>query len=117
MRKIALGMAVAASAIAAPAMAKDGQGYFGADIGVVIDNEVDVHISGFEDAVNVEHEMGWDLGAFLGYDFGFIRTEVEMSYKESDPESLVAGPPGIPHFGTTPVTGTFRSEERRVGKE
>ena len=31
-------MAVAASAIAAPAMAKDGQGYFGADIGMVIDN-------------------------------------------------------------------------------
>ena len=33
MRKIALGMAVAATALAAPAMARDGQGYFGADIG------------------------------------------------------------------------------------
>src|SRR5688572_777771 len=107
MRKIALGMAVAASALAAPAMARDGEGYFGADIGVILDNEVDVAISGVRDAVNVEHEMGWDLGAFLGYDFGFIRTEVEMAYKESDPESLIAGPPGIPHFTAVPVTGTF----------
>src|SRR5687768_5281657 len=107
MRKIALGMAVAASAIAAPATARDGQGYFGADIGIVVDNEVDVAVAGREDAVNIEHEMGWDLGAFLGYDFGFIRTEVEMAYKENDPESLTAGIPGIPHFSRTPVTGTF----------
>ena len=107
MRKVVLGMAVAASALAAPAMARDGQGYFGADIGAVIDNEVDVAINGVPDAVSIEHERGWDLGAFLGYDFGFIRTELEMAYKENDPDTLVAGPPGIPHFSRTPVTGTF----------
>ena len=33
MRKITLGMAVAAVALATPAMARDGSGYFGADIG------------------------------------------------------------------------------------
>jgi outer membrane protein OmpA-like peptidoglycan-associated protein len=100
-------MAVAASAIAAPAMARDGQGYFGADIGVVVDNEVDVAISGVEDAANIEHEMGWDLGAFLGYDFGFIRTEAEISYKENDPETLTTVAPGVPQFTRVPVTGTF----------
>src|SRR5690606_27701364 len=36
MRKIVLGMAVAATAIAVPALARDGQGYFGADIGMII---------------------------------------------------------------------------------
>ena len=107
MRNVALGMAVAACAIAAPAMAKDGQGYFGADIGMVIDSEVDVALPGVDDAVDVEHEQGWDLGAFLGYDFGFIRTEFEMAYKEADPESIVAAAPGIPQFTTAPVTGTF----------
>src|SRR5690349_1771628 len=107
MRKIALGMAVAASAFAAPAMAGDGEGYFGADIGVVIDSDVDVSVFPVEDAVSIEHEMGWDLGAFIGYDFGFVRTEIEAAYKEADPESLVAGPPGIPHFSKVPVTGSF----------
>ena len=35
MRKLALGMAVAASAFTAPAIARDGQGYFGGDAGIV----------------------------------------------------------------------------------
>ena len=55
MRKIALGMAVAASALAAPAMARDGQAYFGADIGMVVQNEFDVHVAGVEDAAKIEH--------------------------------------------------------------
>src|SRR4026207_2001787 len=107
MRGLTRGMAVAASALATPAVARDGEGYFGADIGVVIDNEVDVRVNGVPNAVTIDHDMGWDLGAFLGYDFGFIRTEMEVAYKESDPDTLVAGPPGIPHFSRTPVTGTF----------
>ena len=60
MRKIALGMAVAASAIATPAAARDGQAYFGADMGIVVDNNFDVHVAGVEDAVNVEHDQGCD---------------------------------------------------------
>ena len=88
-------------------MARDGQGYFGADIGMVIDNKIDVGIAGIPDVVEVDHEDGWDLGAFLGYDFGFIRTEAEISYKEGDPDTLVATAPGIPHFTNVPVTGNF----------
>ena len=81
MRKIALGMAVAASAIATPAAARDGQAYFGADMGIVVDNNFDVHVAGVEDAVTVEHDQGWELGAFLGYEFGMIRTEAEIAYR------------------------------------
>jgi len=58
MRKIALGMAVAASAIAAPAVARDGQAYLEADIGAIIDNQFDVGISGFEDAASIDHTDG-----------------------------------------------------------
>ena len=107
MRKIALGMAVAASAIATPAAARDGQAYFGADMGIVVDNNFDVHVAGVEDAVNVEHDQGWELGAFLGYDFGMIRTEAEIAYRETDPDTIVAGAPGIPTFTNAPATGTF----------
>ncbi len=94
MRKIALGMAVAATALAAPAMARDGQAYFGADIGAVVENEFDVNIAGVEDAATIDHGDGWNLGAFIGYDFGFIRTEAELAYLESDPDTVVADFPG-----------------------
>ena len=107
MRKIALGMAVAASALAAPAMARDGQAYIEADIGAIIENEFDVGIEGFEDAASIDHTDGWDLGGIIGYDFGIIRTELEGSYKEGDPDTIVSTARGIPFLSTTPVTGTF----------
>ena len=106
MRKIALGMAVAASAIAAPAMARDGRAYIEADIGAVLDNQFDVGIEGFEDAASIDHDDGWDLGAIIGYDFGIIRTEAEASYKEGDPDTIVSTARGIPFVQQRPpVTG------------
>src|SRR6188768_3862643 len=107
MRKIALGMAVAASAIAAPAVARDGQAYLEADIGAIIDNQFDVGIAGFEDAATIDHTDGWDLGGIIGYDFGMLRTEAEVSYKEGDPDTIVSTARGIPVFSNTPVIGTF----------
>src|SRR6188768_2792899 len=108
MRKIALGMAVAATALAAPAMARDGQAYIEADIGAIIENEFDVGIEGFEDAASIDHSDGWDLGGILGYDFGLIRAELEGSYKEGDPDSIVSTARGIPFLNQSPpVTGTF----------
>src|SRR5690606_143189 len=104
MRKIALGMAVAATALAAPAAARDGQAYFGADLGVVVDNNFDVGIAGTPDVANVEHDTGWELGGFFGYDFGLIRTEAEIAYRETDPETITANAPGIPTFTTAPAT-------------
>jgi len=106
MRKIALGMAVAATALAAPAAARDGQAYFGADLGVVVDNNFDVGIAGTKGAANIDHDTGWELGGFFGYDFGLIRTEAELAYREADPKRIVANAPGIPTFGA-PATGTF----------
>src|SRR6478735_10958759 len=108
MRKIALGMAVAASAIASPALARDGEAYLEADIGAVIDNQFDVGIAGTEDAASIDHSDGWDLGGILGYDFGMLRTELEGSYKEGDPDTIVSTARGIPFLNQSPpVTGTF----------
>src|SRR5690606_40980179 len=103
MRKIALGMAVAASALAAPAAARDGQAYFGADLGVVVDNSFDVGIAGTPDVANIENDQSWALGAFLGYDFGMIRTEVEIAYRETVPDTIVAVAPGHPTFSASSV--------------
>ena len=112
MRKITLGLAVAAAALSAPAMARDGEGYFGADLGISQLQDVDIDI-GTAPAVTVDHSMGYDLGAFLGYDFGMLRIEGEVAYKEYEPDTLTAVAPGIPQFVAGPPfrTGTFNPVE------
>ncbi|MGC1269372.1 MAG: outer membrane beta-barrel protein, partial [Croceibacterium sp.] len=107
MRKIALGMAVAVSAIAAPALAKDGQAYIGLDSGVVVDNSVDFRINGRDNAATIDQKLGWELGGLIGYDFGMIRTEAEMAYREQRPDSVSSPVVGVPRFTTAPVAGTY----------
>ena len=114
MRKIALSLGVAAAALAAPAMARDGQGYFGVDAGAVFPNEYtnDVRVGAgvVEDAVLVEGQTGWELAGVLGYDFGPVRTELEGSYKEWDPELASSSVVGIPRGLTnTLITGTYNA--------
>ena len=87
MRKIVLGMAVAATALATPALARDGEGYFGADIGYT---DVEAHKI-FSDNIPVVREKekdGYELGAFIGYDWGRIRTEAEVAYLNFNDRSL-----------------------------
>ena len=107
MRKAVVAAALATTVLATPALARDGQGYFGADLGVTQVNDVDIAIRGVN-AVTVDHEMGYELGAFLGHDFGMLRTEIEVAYKEYEPDTLVAGAPGVPQFTANRLrTGTF----------
>ena len=70
MRKIALGMAVAATALAAPAVARDGQGYFGADIGYT-DPEAHKIFSEITPILREKEKDGFELGAFIGCDGQF----------------------------------------------
>ena len=100
MRKIALGMAVAATALASPALARDGQAYFGADIGYADPNNHDVINNGVDDGTRVNEDNGYDLGAFLGYDWGPIRTEAEVAYYDFNPNSVNGGTQGIPLLDT-----------------
>ena len=99
MRKIALGMAVAASAIAAPAMARDGQGYFGADIGAVIDNEVDVahqRLSRMPSASTTRWAgISAPSWATISASSG---PRSKWPTRRAIPDTLVAGLRGIPHF-------------------
>jgi hypothetical protein len=83
-------MAVAATAmaasLAAPAMARDGEGYFGADIGYT---DVEAHkIYSVGSLDRLKEKDGFELGAFVGYDFGKLRTELEVAYEEFDPKTL-----------------------------
>ncbi|MXO94533.1 OmpA family protein [Erythrobacter arachoides] len=121
MRTVVFSLGVAAAALAAPAMARDGEVYLGADVGVVFPDDFDTDIDGALDAATTENREGWELAGILGYDFGFIRTELEGSYKEWDPEQITLGTSGIPLFngvfgqpgtvirnGSYPYGGEFR---------
>ena len=100
MKKVALGMAVAATALAGPAIARDNYAYFGADIGYADPEDHDIANNGWDDGSYILEDDGFDLGAFLGYDWGAIRTEAEISYKEFDAEGVNIGVIGAPLFDT-----------------
>jgi hypothetical protein len=65
-------------------MARDGQGYFGADIGYTDPEAHKVVSSNLAPAV-INNKDGFELGAFIGYDWGKIRTEAEVAYLVFDP--------------------------------
>ncbi|OYX08562.1 MAG: hypothetical protein B7Z08_08750, partial [Sphingomonadales bacterium 32-68-7] len=101
-------MAVAAAALSAPALARDGEAYLGADFGVVLNQDVDIAIRTVQSAVTADNDLGYELGAVLGYDWGMLRTEAEVSYRDADAESLSVVAPGIPYFRGGPLRqGTF----------
>jgi hypothetical protein len=103
MKKVALGMAAAATALAGPAMARDNYAYFGADFGYADPEDHDIANNGWDDGSYILEDDGFDLGAFIGYDWGAIRTEAELSYKEFDPKGVNIGWVGAPLFnGSAP---------------
>ncbi|MFL6854777.1 MAG: outer membrane protein, partial [Sphingomicrobium sp.] len=97
--------AVAASAVATPAMARDGQGYAGIEGGVtwVKAPDADVFVdfttvntppgvigtpagpadASFDNAFDLDSKMGYELGIYGGYDFGMFRLEGEVAWKHA----------------------------------
>ena len=100
MKKFILAAAVSAAALASPAAARDGQGYFGveggilfprdqdADLTVVTDFDGDTITEDFDDAVGIDYKRGIDLDVIAGYDFGMFRLEGELGYKRAKFDSL-----------------------------
>ena len=87
MRKYLLA-AVAAAAITSPAMARDGAGYVGVDLGAMIVEDVKLDVTNaagttFTDYAIGNHKYGYDVAANAGYDFGIIRAEAEVAYKRA----------------------------------
>ena len=77
MRKFVIGMAMASTALASPALAKDDAWYVGLEGGAMIVEDVDFDRDGVanDDVVTLDHEPGYDFGGFVGYDFGAFRAE------------------------------------------
>ena len=87
MRKLVMGLALASTALATPALARDGQWYIGVDGGAMIVEDTDVNGG---DA-KVEHDTGYDFGGVIGHDFGAFRLESEVSYREAQLDKISIG--------------------------
>ncbi|WP_435418959.1 OmpA family protein [Parerythrobacter aurantius] len=96
MRKLVIGMALASTAIASPALARDDAWYVEVDGGVMIVEDLEFDVNGAANDLTLEAEEGYDFGGLVGYDFGPFRLEAEASYREADIDSVTAGVAGFP---------------------
>ncbi len=96
MRKLALGLALASTALASPSMARDDQWYVGVDGGVMLVEDLDLDIGPAPIEGTANTKTGYDFGAVVGYDFGGFRLEAETSYREADLSSFASSVSAIP---------------------
>ena len=95
MRKLAVIMALASTAIATPALARDKAWYVGVEGGGTIVENIRYDIGAQRQAANTSHEYGFDVSGNIGYDFGVFRLEAEVGYRRAhvrDYTSQVATP-------------------------
>src|SRR5918993_3226261 len=87
MRKLIIGMALASTALATPALAREDAWYIEADVGAMIveDTDFDLRAGGaslqLNNAMTLDYDYGYDFGGIVGYDFGGFRIEAEGSYR------------------------------------
>ena len=83
MRKLAVVLALASTALATPALARDNSWYVGADGGAMIVEDIHFDIGALKNAGIVDHHYGYDIDGNIGYDFGMFRVEAEVAYKSA----------------------------------
>ena len=116
MRKFAIGLVLAATALSSAASAKDKAWYIGVEAGVNILQKQRLDISTANgsattlNAISHTYFPGYDVGGNIGYDFGGFRAEFALNYLRSrNRESTVLNvPPAIPFTlanGTNTVAG------------
>jgi outer membrane protein OmpA-like peptidoglycan-associated protein len=93
MRKLAIAMALASTAIASPALARDKSWYIGAEGGAMVVEDITFNLTrgtgptAAPGTATVDHDYGYDVGGLVGYDFGVFRLEAEVAYKKADLEA------------------------------
>lgn len=106
MRKLAIVMALASTAIASPALARDDAWYIGIEAGPSIVEDAPLSIGVVDNGGTVDHKTGYDTDGIIGYDFGGFRLEAEVGYKKASVTALTANT-GIP-AGTGSVLAPAR---------
>jgi outer membrane protein OmpA-like peptidoglycan-associated protein len=112
MRKLAIVLALASTAIASPALARDKSWYVGVEGGPMIVEDINFDITSAagvrtDRAGSVDHDYGWDAGGQIGYDFGGFRLETEVSYRQAEVDGYrsTVGTPVFTSTGAVISTG------------
>jgi OmpA-OmpF porin, OOP family len=98
MRKLVIGMALATSALASPALARDNSWYVEGDAGGVIVEDI-FNITGSNNNGVLDTKPGYDFGGIVGYDFGGYRLEAEASYRRAEERKYTNGTVNIGDAG------------------
>jgi outer membrane protein OmpA-like peptidoglycan-associated protein/opacity protein-like surface antigen len=93
MRKLAIAVALASTALATPALARDKAWYVGVEGGAMIVEDINFDIGAVPQAAKVNHDYGYDVDGVVGYDFGIFRVETEVGYKSASVDSYNATVP------------------------
>ena len=113
MRKLFLGVALASTALASPALARDDSWYVEIDGGVVFVDDMHFALksastvfqrSAGAEVADVRTKTGYDIGTIVGYDFGSFRLEGEVSYRRAEVQQINSN---LGRTGVQPVTSPF----------
>src|SRR4051794_21847735 len=90
MRKLAITVALASTALATPAVARDHSVYVGLEGGAmwVEDTPFGVTDNATNPQFTIDHKTGFDVDGIAGYDFGPVRIEAELGYKRAGIDAL-----------------------------
>ncbi|HEX7856713.1 MAG TPA: outer membrane beta-barrel protein, partial [Sphingobium sp.] len=83
MRKLGLAIALASTALATPALAKDNSWYVGAHGGAMIAEDMNTVVTDRRENSTWNTNTGYDVDGVLGYDFGMFRIEGEVGYRRA----------------------------------
>ena len=111
MRKLAVVLALASTALASPALARDKSWYVGVEGGAMIVEDIHYDIGNVDRAGSVDHDYGWDVDGVVGYDLGAFRVEGEVGYRRATIDTYRSSV-ATPAFGAAGAlgavpTGTF----------
>jgi len=87
MRKLAVTLALATTALSTPALARDDAWYVGVEGGAMLVEDIHFDVGASKDVVTQNNHAGYDVGGNIGYDFGPFRAEAEVSYRRARVDS------------------------------
>jgi OmpA-OmpF porin, OOP family len=109
MRRILIALALSSSALSGAAFAREKAVYIEGDFGAVVATANRYKLPSGDATGRLETKTGYDAGGIIGYDTGFLRLEVEGSYREAKARSLNGSPLAL-GFGNGPVNGTVSAK-------
>ena len=90
MRKLVLGVALASTAMATPALARNDAWYVEANAGAMTVENIE-NLTGSGQVGVMDTRTGYDFGGIVGYDFGGFRLESEVSYRRAEEKTYDTG--------------------------